>query len=151
MYYNTSNGSFLNGGLYMQFREFTLNDFDSVLNLWKKAGILISRSDTYEGLMSKLLRDPELFFVVEDNQKIIGVVMGSYDGRRGWINHLAVDPEYQGKRIGQQIMEQLEIRFKQIGCEKVNLLIEKNNAKVQSFYEKQGYETDDLIFMEKWI
>ena len=135
----------------MQFREFTLNDFDSVLNLWKKAGILISRSDTYEGLLSKLLRDPELFFVVEDNQRIIGVVMGSYDGRRGWINHLAVDPEYQGKRIGQQIIEQLEIRFKQIGCEKVNLLIEKNNAKVQSFYEKQGYETDDLIFMEKWI
>ena len=64
---------------------------------------------------------------------------------------MAVDPEYQGKQIGQQIIEQLEIRFKQIGCEKVNLLIEKNNAKVQSFYEKQGYETDDLIFMEKWI
>lgn len=73
------------------------------------------------------------------------------DGRRGWINHLAVDPEYQGMKIGQQIIKELEMRFKKIGCEKINLLIEQNNEEVQEFYEKQGFKKDELLFMEKWI
>ena len=68
----------------------------------EKAGLIISRSDTLEGLKKKIKRDPQLFFVMEKDSFIIGVVMGSYDGRRGWINHLAVDPEYQGMKIGQR-------------------------------------------------
>ena len=135
----------------MYFREFTLLDFDLVIELWEKAGLILSRSDTYDGMKEKLKRDPELFFVLEEDSRIIGVVMGSYDGRRGWINHLAVDPEYQGRNIGQQIIEELESRFKKMGCEKINLLIELSNEKVQGFYEKQGFKTDQLIFMEKWI
>lgn len=135
----------------MKFREFTLNDFDSVTDIWKRAGLILSRSDTYEGMKEKLKRDPELFFVLEDSTRIIGVVMGSYDGRRGWINHLAIEPEYQGRNIGQKIMAEFELRFKQVGCEKINLLIELDNKKVQGFYEKQGFKTDQLIFMEKWI
>jgi ribosomal protein S18 acetylase RimI-like enzyme len=135
----------------MLFREFVLNDFAAVIDLWKKAGISISTSDTIEGIKEKIKRDPELFFVLEEDNRLIGVVMGSYDGRRGWINHLAVDPEYQGRNIGQQIIAELEFRFKQVGCEKVNLLIEIDNQKVQGFYEKQGFKRDELIFMEKWI
>ncbi|WKB36245.1 GNAT family acetyltransferase [Terrilactibacillus sp. S3-3] len=135
----------------MHFREFRLDDFDAVIHLWTKAGLLLSRSDTMAGIMNKLKRDPELFFVLEKTNQIIGVVMGSYDGRRGWVNHLAVDPDYQGQRLGQKIMNELESRFKQAGCEKVNLLIEQNNEKVQGFYEKQGFKRDELIYMEKWI
>ncbi len=128
-----------------------MDDFDSVIDLWKKAGLILSRSDTIEGLHNKLRRDPELFFVAEEDRRIIGVVMGSYDGRRGWINHLAVDPEYQGNNIGQEMIGELERLLKKEGCEKINLLIEPSNHKVQSFYEKQGYTRDELIFMEKWI
>jgi len=135
----------------MKFREFTLKDYESVIDLWKLAGLKLSRSDTYEGLKFKLKRDPDLFFVMEEEKRIIGVVMGSFDGRRGWINHLAVHPEYQGKNIGQQIIDELQRRFKKIGCEKMNLLIELSNENVQSFYEKQGFKKHDLIFMEKWI
>ena len=120
----------------MYFREFTLLDFGLVLELWEKVGLIFSRSDTYDGMKEKLKRDPELFFVLEEDSRIIGVVMGSYDGRRGWINHLAVDPEYQGRNIGQQIIEELESRFKKLGCEKINLLIEISNKKVQGFYER---------------
>ncbi|WP_445490903.1 GNAT family acetyltransferase [Niallia sp. 03133] len=135
----------------MKFRSFTLDDFDSVINLWKKAGITLSRSDTYQGMKEKLKRDKELFFLMEDDNRIIGVVMGTYDGRRGWVNHLAVDPAFQGQNIGQKIIAELENRFKQLGCEKVNLLIEMENANVQKFYEKQGFKKDELLFMEKWI
>lgn len=135
----------------MYFRNFSLNDYDSIIDLWSRAGLKLSSSDTMEGLKNKLRRDPDLFFVLEDSFRIIGVVMGSYDGRRGWINHLAVDPEYQGKSIGQIMISELESRFRKIGCEKINLLIEMENQNVQKFYKKQGYRQDELIFMEKWI
>ncbi|MBA4493831.1 GNAT family acetyltransferase [Paenactinomyces guangxiensis] len=135
----------------MIFRNFKQSDYDSVIDLWKRAGIILSRSDTIQGLEKKLDRDPELFFVAEEEGRIIGVVMGCYDGRRGWINHLAVDPEYQGRCIGQEIIQELEKRFRKLGCEKVNLLIEMHNSSVQGFYEKMGFKKDELIFMEKWL
>ena len=77
--------------------------------------------------------------------------MGSYDGRRGWVNHLAVAPERQGQGLGAAIMAELERRLVTKGCEKVNLLIEPDNAGVQAFYEKLSYSRDPLIFMEKWL
>jgi ribosomal protein S18 acetylase RimI-like enzyme len=139
------------GGISLNFRPFELSDFNEVIVLWEKAGLILSQSDTLSGLKKKLDCDPELFFVTEEDSHIIGVVMGSYDGRRGWINHLAVDPDYQGRKIGQKMVRELEKLLKNKGCDKVNLLIELSNDKVEHFYEKQGYQRDDLIFMEKWI
>ncbi|WP_141432243.1 GNAT family acetyltransferase [Bacillus sp. 03113] len=135
----------------MEFRNFTFKDYEAVIELWTCAGIQICRSDSIEGLKKIVEREPDLFFVAEENHKIIGAVMGTYDGRRGWVNHLAVHPEYQGKQLGTQIMKELEKRFKQIGCEKINLLIEMDNTKVQKFYEQLGFNQDELVFMEKWI
>ncbi|MEM9774658.1 MAG: GNAT family acetyltransferase [Chloroflexota bacterium] len=133
-------------------RTYKPSDYEKILALWKAAGIILSRSDTPAGLKQKLERDSDLFFVLEDeSSRLIGAVMGSYDGRRGWINHLAIDPTYQGKGLGKIMMTELEKRFKAIGCEKINLLIEPTNAAVQSFYEGIGYTADELIFMEKWL
>lgn len=124
----------------MRFREFRLDDFDAVIHLWTKAGLILSRSDTIAGMINKMKRDPELFFVLEKADQMIGVVMGSYDGRRGWINHLAVDPDYQGQKLGQKIMEELESRFKQAGCEKVNLLIERDMQRSKAFMKSKDIQ-----------
>ena len=56
----------------MNFRNFTLNDFDSIIDLWSRVGLKLSPSDTMEGLKNKLRRDPDLFFVLEDSSRIIG-------------------------------------------------------------------------------
>lgn len=84
-------------------------------------------------------------------QYIVGAVMGSYDGCRGWVNHLAVDPGYQGQDLGSRLMQELENRLAALGCEKINLLIEPSNSGVQAFYGRLGFTADELIFMEKWI
>ncbi|PLR95058.1 GNAT family acetyltransferase [Bacillus sp. T33-2] len=135
----------------MQIREFTIVDYDAVIHLWEKAGIQLSKSDSLDKLQHKLQRDAELFIVAEESNQIIGVVMGSYDGRRGWVHHLAVDPDFQGRKIGSMLLENFESRLRAIGCEKVNLLIEMDNSNIQKFYETLGYNRDELIFMEKWI
>jgi ribosomal protein S18 acetylase RimI-like enzyme len=74
-----------------------------------------------------------------------------WDGRRGWMNHLAVAPEYRRKRLGSKLVAELEARLKAKECEKLNLFIAAANAKVQPFYEIIGYNRDDLVFMEKWL
>ncbi len=135
----------------MEIREFTLHDYEAVIDLWKRAGLVLSRSDSLEGIKSKLERDPDLFLVAEEDQRIVGAVMGCFDGRRGWVNHLAIDPQFQGKHFGKIIMEELEKRLKEKGCEKVNLLVRMDNTKVQGFYERLGFKQDELVFMEKWI
>ena len=135
----------------MASRGFQLADYDQVAALWRAAGISLSAGDDEPGLARKLERDPELFFVAEEHGAIVGVVMGCYDGRRGWINHLAVAPEQQRRGLGASLVAELENRFRAIGCAKVNLLIEPSNAGVQTFYERSGYAVDPLIFMEKWL
>jgi ribosomal protein S18 acetylase RimI-like enzyme len=77
--------------------------------------------------------------------------MGCYDGRRGWINHLAVAAAWRGDGIGRRLVAEVERRLRAKGCAKMNLLIEPANVAVQGFYERLGYARDDLIFMEKWL
>ncbi|WP_103107854.1 GNAT family acetyltransferase [Brevibacillus reuszeri] len=136
----------------MQIHPFSLHQYAEVIDLWLRAGLQLSRSDTVEGLRQKLERDPELFLVATTEAgNIVGAVMGSYDGRRGWVNHLAVDPGYQGQDLGSRLMQELENRLAVLGCEKINLLIEPSNGGVQAFYGRLGFTADELIFMEKWI
>ena len=135
----------------MQIREFKIADYSGVTDLWQKCGLEVGRSDTREGLRRAHKRDPELFIVAEDKGKIVGAVLGRWDGRRGWMNHLGVDPECRHKRLGSKLVVELEQRLKAKGCEKMNLFIAPNNSRVQGFYEQLGYSRDELIFMEKWL
>jgi ribosomal protein S18 acetylase RimI-like enzyme len=136
---------------YMQIRNFQMADYDNVIALWLAAGLQLSRTDSREGIQRKLERDADLFLVAEDEGIIIGSIMGCYDGRRGWVNHLGILPTYQGKGIGGRLLQEVEQRLKARGCDKVNLLIEPDNAGVQDFYQKTGYEQRELIFMQKWL
>jgi len=135
----------------MLIREFQLDDYEPVVELWRKAGIHIDVSDSPEGIRHKLTRDPDLFLVAVEDGVILGTVMGCYDGRRGWINHLAVLPQNQKSGLGTLLMGTVEARFKEKGCVKINLHILPENEGVGAFYEHLGYNRDVLIFMEKWL
>ncbi len=135
----------------MQIRGFEMADYDAVIALWRVAGLQLSRSDDRAGIIHKLERDADLFLVAIENDALVGAVMGAYDGRRAWVYHLATHPSHQGYGFGAAMIAQLEERLRSKGCQKVNLLIEPDNAQVQHFYEKLNYQRDDLIFMEKWL
>src|SRR5215831_8753669 len=76
---------------------------------------------------------------------------GTFDGRRGWVNRLATRPGQRRHGWATALLGELERRFAAKGCRKVNLLIEPDNQPVTSFYEQNGYSSDQLIFMEKWL
>jgi len=135
----------------MAIREFRLEDYSAVISLWQDAGLELNRSDSFEGLKRKLERDADLFLVAEDDGQILAAIMAGFDGRRGWVYHMAVHPFGQGRGWGKKLLEELENRFRAKGCEKVNLLVEPSYLQVVAFFERLGYRRDDLIFMEKWL
>jgi len=92
---------------------------------------------------------PELFLVGLIGDKIVATAMGGYDGHRGWIYYLGVDPAYQRRSLGQQIMAAIEEKLLEMGCPKVKLQVSKGNLGVVSFYEKIGFEMDEVVEMGK--
>ena len=132
----------------MNIKSFTMDDYFSIIVLWKKAGINVGSSDTKEELEKMLVRNPNLSLVGKEDEKIIAVVLGGYDGRRGYVHHLAVDPAYQNKGYGRALMKELIRRFKNMQVHKIHLFIEKYNRTVIDFYNKLGWEIrDDLVMM----
>ena len=135
----------------MKIENFSIQHYDEVLELWKKAGIAIGSSDTREETALILGRNPDLFLIEKEQEKIIAVVIGAFDGRRGYVHHLAVDPDYQRKGYGKAIMNELIERFKQKRIQKIHLFIQKENKEVLDFYNKQGWEIRDDIIMMSFV
>jgi ribosomal protein S18 acetylase RimI-like enzyme len=132
----------------MNIEKFSMKYYEEVIKLWRKAGISVGSTDTKEELKKILKRNPQLFLIGKIYEKLISVVMGGFDGRRGYVHHLAVDPDYQKKGYGKIMMDELLKRFRKMRVHKVHLFIEKYNKDVVNFYQNLGWETrDDLIMM----
>jgi GNAT superfamily N-acetyltransferase len=88
----------------------------------KNAGeaIGIGVSDSPEEIEKKLRQAPDLFLLAESGSRIIGTVIGGYDGRRGMLYHLAVDAEFRGRGVGTLLMDEIETRLREKGCRKAS-------------------------------
>jgi ribosomal protein S18 acetylase RimI-like enzyme len=91
--------------------------------------------------------------VLEYENKIIGTVMGGYDGHRGVMNYLAVDPNFRGHGFGKMLVEAVEDKLKNRGCPKINLLVRSDNIEVSDFYEGIDYKKqgDVSVFGKRLI
>jgi len=126
-------------------------DYSAVLELWEGAGpgVHVGRSDRLDEIRKKLQRDPDLFLVAETESRIIGSVLGGYDGRRGLVYHLAVALAYRQNGIGALLMEELERRLRARGCLKCYLLVTLDNQDSIHFYEKRGWQRMPLYIYGK--
>lgn len=130
-------------------RSFSFSeDYKDVNSLWKKAGdgIHLHISDEPAEIEKKIARDPDLFLLAEAEGLIIGAVMGGFDGRRGMMYHLAVDPRYRRKGIANLLVDALEKKLKEKGCIRYYILVTNDNEDAISFYESRGWENMDDLF-----
>jgi len=132
-------------------RAYRPSDHDRVVRLWKTSGIHVGPSDSVGELERSRRRDPDLFLVAHREGRLVGVVLGRFDGRRGWIHHLAVASDHRRLGLGRDLVMRVERGLLRKGCAKVNLHIEPDNHRVSTFYSRLGYRSRDLLFMEKWI
>ncbi|MDZ7816609.1 MAG: GNAT family N-acetyltransferase [Planctomycetota bacterium] len=136
----------------VKFRKFTISDYPAVRSLWKRAGIKLTLSDERSEIARMLKRNPFTCFLAELDGELVGAVMGSWDGRRGFVHHLAVEPEYHLRGIGRAMMEQLEKRFAEMEVVKITFLVENDNIGVVDFYRRLGYVLrDDLTALSKTL
>jgi ribosomal protein S18 acetylase RimI-like enzyme len=132
----------------MKIESFSMDQYDEIVEIWRKSGLSIGSSDTKQQVNRMLQRNPNLFLIGRIDNIVAGVVMGGFDGRRGYVHHLAVDPKFQKRGLGRLMMKELMKRFREMGVHKVHLFIEKYNKEVISFYESLNWEIrDDLIMM----
>ena len=133
----------------MDIRVFQPTDEQAVIQLWRNAGLVRAWNDPHRDILRKLKVQSQWFLVAEQNQSIIASVMAGYDGHRGWINYLAVDPSCQGNGVGGKMMQYAEQQLLDFGCPKINLQIRTENKDVIAFYESLGYLEDDVVSYSK--
>lgn len=134
----------------MNIRNMISEDYREVYKLWQECGISLGKSDSEDEIHKFISMNPETSLVGIIDNKIIGCVLGGYDGRRGLIHHLAIHPDYQSNDYGTILMECLENKFKEKGVVKISFWVQNSNIGVVDFYEKLGYELrKDIVTISK--
>ncbi|WP_103880383.1 GNAT family N-acetyltransferase [Vibrio hangzhouensis] len=125
-----------------------VSDYDDVLALWQQTEhMLIREADSRENITLYLDKNPNMSFVAQQHGKIIGAVLAGTDGRRGYLQHLAVDAEHRGLRIGKSLVEKVTQSFAQIGISKTHLFVNTDNEQAQQFYQSMGWEVRKEVKM----
>jgi ribosomal protein S18 acetylase RimI-like enzyme len=130
-------------------RPFQPEDADAVVGLWRRCDLTRPTNDPHKDIERKLRVRPDLFLVGVLDGKIVSCVMAGYEGHRGWLNYLAVDPDRQREGLGKAMVAEAEARLRAIGCPKVNLQVRTSNKAAIAFYERLGYSLDDVVSLGK--
>ena len=133
----------------MEIRVFRQEDFDEVITLWERCDLLRPWNDPEMDIERKMSHDPDLFLVAVLGGEIVATVMGGYDGHRGSVYYLGVDPDYRGRGFANAMMTRLEKKLVARGCPKINLMVREGNDVVLGFYEKLEYEIGDSVVLGK--
>lgn len=135
------------------FRNLTIDDYDEIIDLWERAGLPYKPKgrDSREAIEKQMKIDPELFLGAFHKGRLIGIVIGSYDFRmKGWINRLAVDPNYRRRGIAQKLITKMEEILKSKGAAIIATLIELPNPASVNLFKKMGYTIhNDIIYVTK--
>lgn len=123
----------------MRIRPFERADTETVVALWEACGLTRPWNDPRKDIERKLQVQPELFLVGDSNGVVIATAMAGYDGHRGWVYYLAVDPGHRGHGRGAALMAEVEARLTALGCPKVQLQVRPENEKALRFYDALGY------------
>ncbi len=131
-------------------REYADDDRESVVALLNSVFPDSSgHNDPNQSIDRKTAHQDRLFLVAEQDSQVVGTVMAGYDGHRGWLYSLAVDPSHRRQGIGTLLVRHAEQRLITLGCPKLNLQVRKENDAVVAFYASIGFVMEDRISLGK--
>ena len=132
----------------------TISDYDGAYDLWiNTPGMgLFTIDDSRDGIEKYLKRNSTTSFVAECDGKIVGAIMAGHDGRRGYIYHTAVLPDYRNQGIAKRLLDHAMAALDAEGINRVALVAFKTNEIGNGFWESVGFtEREDLIYRNKDI
>ena len=133
---------------------FTIDMYEEVITLWKETeGIGLSEADSKDSIRFYLERNPNMSFIAKDKEgTILGAVLCGYDGRRGYIHHLAVHQGFRRQGIGRKLVQECLSRLQAIGIQKCHIFIFNNNLNGINFWKRLGWTLrEDLQIISKNI
>jgi GNAT superfamily N-acetyltransferase len=132
---------------------FTIDEYDELIDLWSRCGLYYDGKDgdSRERIEEQVYDDRVILLMLRsDEGDMIGSVIGSYDGLKGWINRLAIDPDYRGHRLAARLLEKIEEMLAEMGAQVIAALIEDENFPSMAafkFCEYEGWE--EIVYFRK--
>ena len=132
-------------------RKFRLSDYDAVLKLWDETGLHYRPKgrDSRERIEKEIKKKNAIFLIAEVDSKIVGTVLGTHDGRKGWLNRVAVVKKFRRQGIARKLVTEAERRLDKLGFEVIACLIEGDNTTSMKFFKQLGYEKSDVLYFSK--
>jgi ribosomal protein S18 acetylase RimI-like enzyme len=133
----------------LEIRSYQPSDREAVVALWGQCGLLRPANDPFKDIDRKQKVRGDLFLVGTDAGQVVASVMVGYEGHRGWLNYLAVDPGHRQRGYGRLMVREAERLLAAEGCPKVNLQVRTANAEAIRFYKAIGYAQDEALSFGK--
>lgn len=134
----------------MEIRPYVALDEAAVAELWRQVFPgAPSWNHPESDIRRKLDIQRDLFLVATIDSKLVGTAMAGFDGHRGWVYYVAVNPKHRRQGIGTTLMKRVEGDLAELGCPKLNLQVRAGNQDVVAFYRRLGYEIEDRVSMGK--
>ena len=132
-------------------RHLTVDDYDAILALWQHAGLDTIRPqgrDSREAFADQLARG-QVVLGLEDTDRLVACVVITDDTRKGWINRLAVDPDYRRQDLAAQLIVEAEQALREKGIHVFAALIEHENVASLTLFQREGYKTHNVVYVSK--
>jgi len=127
------------------------SDVAAVVALWQACGLTRPWNDPAADIALARRGANSAVLVGRDANALVASVMVGYDGHRGWVYYVAVDPDHRHKKYGRVIMDAAENWLRQRGIEKMQLMVRSDNTGVKAFYEQLGYLEQERVVYAKWL
>ena len=137
-----------------QIRQLGLDDYPHLLALWQRAGLHSLRPqgrDSRDSLARQLASGVQTVLGLEVDGRLVGAVVLTYDSRKGWINRLAVDPDYRRRGCALLLIEAAEETLREQGMRVIAALVEDDNVASLALFRKMGYVESDpgILYLTK--
>lgn len=143
---------FQNGAVMtMHVRDFREADRAVLVALWEACGLTRPWNDPNDDIDRAIATRDATILVGHVGDQLAGSVMAGQDGHRGWVYYLAVDPAFQGKGLGHELMEEAGLWLLSRGAPKLELMVREGNQRAETFYEALGFERQQVTVYGKWL
>lgn len=136
----------------MKIRRLTIDDYEEIIKLWKRSSLPFKPKgrDSRHAITKQMKSEPDFFLGAFQGKTLVGTVVGSYDGRKGCINRLAVDPKHRRRGVAKLLVTRMEKILEKKGAAVIFALVEEPNEESVKLFEKLGYVTDrSILYLSK--
>ena len=126
-------------------------DVATVIALWQACGLTRPWNDPAADIALARRGPNSAILIGRADDNIVATAMVGHDGHRGWVYYVATDPDRRAKGFGRAIMDAAEDWLRAAGIAKLQLLVRRENAKANAFYQSLGFEESTSVMFQKWL